>query len=145
MPEELELLVSVTASLAVWAAGQRYAVGLLANGSFPDADRPIRIPPSRAGDQLPNILEALAVVQPLTLGDLAGAIANEGGRMPLGSTIVVVCSLLPPALVGAAQRLLSEGYHVAIIATSDRVDLDAVPGAKTHRIGQAWAREAVAT
>lgn len=119
--DDLERTVSVAASLAVWAAGARYAVGLLANGAFPDADRPIRLAPSRSRDQLARLLEALAVIQPLTMGDLAGAIRRESGRMPAGSTIVVVAALMPDALAGALARLQDEGHKVFVVATSDRV------------------------
>lgn len=128
LKEELERIVSVTASLAAWAAGARYSVGILANGAFPDADRPIRLPPSRSRDQLTRILEALAVIQPLTLGDLAGAIHKESGRMPAGSTLVVVASLMPDALAGVLARLRDEGHHVFVVATSPRVRDSLPPG-----------------
>jgi uncharacterized protein (DUF58 family) len=140
--DDLERTVSVAASLVVWAAGARFAVGLLANGAFPDADRPIRLAPSRSRDQLTRLLEALAVIQPLTMGDLAGAIHRESGRMPTGSTIVVVAALMPEALAGALTRLQDEGHRVFVVATSPRVG-DNVPGSIPVRavkgIGEAWA------
>ncbi len=124
--DELERVVSAAASIATWAAGQRAAVGLLANGAFPDADRPIRLPPSRSLDQLTRVLEALAVIQPLTMGDLAGAIERERGKLPAGSTIVVVASLVPEPLTAALARLHDAGHHVALVATSRRA-LEGVP------------------
>ncbi|HKS92742.1 MAG TPA: DUF58 domain-containing protein, partial [Tepidiformaceae bacterium] len=54
--DNLERTLSAAASIAVWAAGARYAVGLLANGAFPNADRPIRLAPSRSTDQLTRVL-----------------------------------------------------------------------------------------
>jgi uncharacterized protein (DUF58 family) len=93
----------------------------LANGAFPNADRPIRLPPSRSRDQLARLLEALAVIQPLTLGDLATAIQRERGKLPAGSTLVVVASLMPDSLAGVLTRLRDEGHHVFVIATSPRV------------------------
>lgn len=141
--DELETTVSVAASLAVWAAGARYAVGLLANGSYPDADRPIRLAPSRSRDQLTRILEALAVIQPLTMGDLAGAIRRESGRMPTGSTIVVVASLMPEPLAGALARLRDEGHHVFVAATSERT-LDNLPeGIPVRRVARPFDRKGV--
>lgn len=139
LPEELERAVSVAASIAHWADEERYAVGLLANGSMPDSDRPMRIAPSRAPDQLARLLEALAVIQPLTSGDLASHIRREAGRMPLGSTIVIVASLMPQPLVGIARRLASEGHHVAIVATSDRVDPAVLPGLPFFPVARALA------
>ena len=126
--DDLERTVSVAASLAVWGAGARYAVGLLANGAFPDADRPIRLAPSRSREQLTRILEALAVIQPLTLGDLAGSIRRESGRMPAGSTIVVVASLIPQPLGAAIARLRDSGHHVFVAATSERALENLPPG-----------------
>lgn len=128
LKDELEHTISVAASVAVWAAGQRYALGLLANGSFPGADRPIRLPPSRARDQLTRVLEALAVIQPLTMGDLAETVRKEGGRLPAGSTVLVVAALVPPALAAVLQRLAHESHPVALIATSERVETEHLAG-----------------
>ncbi len=143
--DDLERTVSVAASLAVWAAGARYAVGLLANGAFPDADRPIRLAPSRSREQLSRILEALAVIQPLTLGDLAGSIQRESGRMPAGSTIVVVASLIPQPLGAAIARLRDEGHHIFVAATSDRALDNVPPGVPVRRVARPFDREVAAT
>lgn len=136
--DELERIVSVAASIAVWAAGVRFAVGLLANGAFPDADRPIRLAPSRSPDQLTRVLEALAVVQPLTMGDLATLIGRESGRLPAGSTIVIVASIIPAGLVGAITRLQADGNRVFVLGTSERA-LDSVPpGVSARPVGHGF-------
>jgi uncharacterized protein (DUF58 family) len=141
--DELERIVSVSASLCVWAAGARYAVGLLANGAFPDADRPMRLPPSRSRDQVSRLLEALAVIQPLTMGDLAGAIQRESGKLPQGSTLVVVASLMPPPLAGVLARLHDEGHNVFVLATSARVRDSVPPGIGFREVGGAFQRAEV--
>lgn len=143
LKDDLERTISTAASVAVWGSGARFAVGLLANGSFPAADRPIRIAPSRSPSQLTHLLEALAVIQPLTLGDLSHAIQRESGKMPLGSTIVVIASLIPDGLAAAILRLADEGHRVFVIATSDRVDAALVPGIPVQSVGQAFSRTAV--
>lgn len=124
--DELEWTISVAASIAHWAAERGFAVGLLANGSFPDADRPIRLPPARSPDQLTRILEALAMVQPLTLQELATVVRRESGRWPMGATVVLIASLVPPELAEEVRRLREEGHTVAAIATSERVDREAL-------------------
>ena len=136
--DELERTVSAAASIATWAAGNRFAVGLLANGAYPNADRPIRLAPSRSRDQITRILEALAVIQPLTMGDLAIQIRREAGRMPVGSTIVIIASLMPPGLADAVLRLREEGHHVAVIATSERVDPRNLPGVPFQTVAKAF-------
>jgi uncharacterized protein (DUF58 family) len=138
LSDELERLVSVAASVVSWAAGARYAVGLLANGAFPDADRPIRLPPSRARDQHARLLEALAVIQPLTMGDLAGAIRREAGRLAAGSTIVAIAALVPQALADALERLAGEGHRVWLLATTDRAAASQVAGVPVVRVAGAF-------
>jgi uncharacterized protein (DUF58 family) len=140
LKEELERTVSTAASVAVWAAGQRHAVGLLANGSFPEADRPIRLPPSSSREQVTRILEALAMVQPLTLNTLAGTIQREAGKIPIGSTIVVVASLVPDNLAGALLRLQDEGHRVFLLATSDRIDATTLHGIPLQSVVRAFDR-----
>lgn len=141
LKDELERIVSVTASIAVWAAGVKYSVGVLANGAFPDADRPIRLAPSRSRDQLTRILDALAVIQPLTMGDLAGAIERESGRMATGSTIVVVASLIPPRLAGVIARLAAEGHRVFVVATGERAASQVPAEIPVRTVAAAFARE----
>lgn len=140
LKDELERAVSVTASIAVWAAGQRFSIGLLANGAYPDADRPIRLPPSRSREQITRILEALAVVQPLTMGELAGTIRRESSRIPVGSTIVVIASLMPAPLADVISRLAEGGHRVYVIATSNRVTPEDVPGIPLQQVGRAFER-----
>jgi uncharacterized protein (DUF58 family) len=44
VPELLERLLSVAASVAQYGFEQGYAIGLVANGSYPESDRPMRVP-----------------------------------------------------------------------------------------------------
>ncbi len=141
LKDELERAVSVGASVAVWAAAARYAVGILANGAYPDADRPIRLPPSRSREQITRILDALAVIQPLTMGDLAGTMMRESSRMPTGSTIVVIASLIPDPLAGVLVRLHEQGHKVFVLATSDRALANLPPGIPVQTVGRGFDRE----
>lgn len=140
LKDDLERTVSVAASLAVWAAGKRFSVGILANGSFPEADRPIRLAPSRSRDQLTRVLEALAVIQPLTMGDLAHAIQKESGRIPQGSTLVLIASFIPPELAAVVNRLAAEGHRMSAIVTSDRADTSLLVGVPVHSAGRSFSR-----
>ncbi|MSQ36679.1 MAG: DUF58 domain-containing protein [Dehalococcoidia bacterium] len=117
-PVVLERSVVVAASIAREALEAHSAIGLVANGSFPDADRPIRIGSGRRPDQLVRVLEALAMIAPYTTSRLSEELGRPGQALPAGATIVVVAALMPPDLAAALRRLSSQGHSVHIVKTS---------------------------
>ena len=120
-PVLLERNVTVAASLARWAFESHHALGLIANGSFPDADRPIRIGAGHSPDQLVRVLEALAVISAFATGDLAAELERRERALPGGATVLVITSLLSPELAAVLHRLRSEGYAVHVVKTSPGV------------------------
>lgn len=118
-PVVLERAVSVAGSVAVGMLDDRFGVGLVSNGSFPLADRPIVIPPGRGPAQATRILEALAAVQPLTLKPLTETLGAAGPSIPSGSTVLAVTGLVTPAFLGALLRLRDAGHRVAIAWVAD--------------------------
>ena len=118
-PMLLEGGVSVAASIARWAFEQGSAVGLVANGSYPDADRPLRVGANRRPDQLVRVLEALAMISPYTISRLEDELESRDYPLPAGATVVAVAALMPQGLVATLQRLRSEGYSVHVVKTSE--------------------------
>jgi uncharacterized protein (DUF58 family) len=117
-PLVLERNVVVAASIARQAFEAHSSVGLVANGSFPDADRPIRIGSGRRPDQLVRILEALAMIAPFTTSRLSSELERQGHALPAGATIVVVAALMPPDLIATLRRLRSQGHAIHVVKTS---------------------------
>lgn len=111
----LERAVSVAASVAVAAFDGRSALGLIANGSFPDADRPIRIGAGRAPEQLNRVLEALAMISGFTTSRLAEELTGRARSLPAGATVVVVSALLDETLAASLRRLRAEGHDVRVL------------------------------
>ena len=129
-PALLERNVVVAAYVARQAFDDQAAIGLIANGSFPDADRPIRIGTGRRPDQLVRVLEALAMIAAYTTSSLSMELERPGHALPAGATIVVVTSLMPPALEATLRRLRSQGHAVHVLKTSDGdwdADLAGIP------------------
>lgn len=127
-PVLLERGVSVAASVASWAVESGAAVGLVANGSFPDADRTIHIGAGRRPDQLNRVLEALAMVTAFTTGEMSDALEDSAHPIPAGATIVLVAAVLPAELVETLRRLRGRGHRVHVVKTSNRVwDVDPAP------------------
>ena len=129
-PVRLERAITVAGSVARWAEDQRYAVGLLANSSYPGADRPISIPPGRDPDQLTRILEALAMVSPFTIAPLEDVLEQAARKLPMGATVVVVAAFLPEPLAGRIIRLHQRGHPLALLWVNDEPpprDLGGIP------------------
>lgn len=113
-PQLFEQAVIVAASLANYALETRCQAGLYANTSLPNSDLPIHIPPGRQPGQLTTILEALAKVTAFPLAPLEDILAAEAGRLPWGSTLVVVSAVFTPALLATLVRLRDAGHRLAV-------------------------------
>jgi uncharacterized protein (DUF58 family) len=116
--EVLERSITVAASISRDAYDRRYSVGLLANATFPDADRSIRIPPGRRPEQFIRILEALAIITPFVLEPLSAMLDREEHRLGVGTTIVAVTGVMPHELAATLLRLSSRGHRVVVLSTS---------------------------
>jgi uncharacterized protein (DUF58 family) len=117
-PVFLERAVSLAASIARWAIEHNYAVGLVANGSFPDAPRTIRIGAGNRPEQLNVLLEALAVVTAFTTIDMSRALADPAHPLPPGSTVVLITALMTESVEAELRRLRSEGHVVHVLKTA---------------------------
>ncbi len=114
----LERSIEVAASIARDAYDSRYAIGLLANSSFPDADHAIRIAPGRRPEQFIRVLEALAVVIPFVLCPLSSMIDREEHRLSAGTTLAVITAIMPDDLAAALLRLHRRGHRIVVLSTS---------------------------
>ena len=118
-PVLLERTVSVAASVAQGLFERGSSIGLIANGSYPNADRPLRIGANRRPDQLSQILGMLAMVQPMIPSRLATELESREHPLPVGATVVVIAALMPEDLVATLQRLRSDGYALHVVKTSE--------------------------
>ena len=131
-PVLLERAISLTGTAARWAHEHRYAVGLLANSSYPGADRAMSIPTGRDPDQLTRILEALAMISPLTIAALEDVLEEAARRLPLGATIVVIAAYCSERLGATLHRLRGKGYPLAVMWASDDPPPSVLAGLDLH-------------
>ncbi|NLE77211.1 MAG: hypothetical protein GX605_10740, partial [Chloroflexi bacterium] len=106
--------------IAAYAAEQRLTVGLMANGSWPRADQPIKVLPGRAPSQLTSVLEALAAVTPFATDTVEDLLSRESPRLPWGATLVVVTGMLTPELLWTLQRLRQVGRRVVLVSLAQQ-------------------------
>jgi len=135
-PELLERVISVAASVAKWAQDEQCAVGLYANGSFPESDRPIKILPSRAPEQLTRVLEALAMIVPLTTSTIEGLLQTESHSLPFGATLVVITATMSESLLVTLMRQRELGQKVALLTLSTESLPRELEGITVYRMGR---------
>ncbi len=136
-PIRLEKTIGVTASIASHAIEQRFIVGLIANGSVPHSDQPIKVPPSRRPDQLSRLLEALAAVTSFPTSSIEALLMAESPRLPWGATLVVVTSIVTDELRVSMLRLREVGRRLVLVVLEDESTAASpvsVPGVPTYRL-----------
>jgi len=134
IPERQEQAISVAASIAYHATERRFPVGLIANGSVPHSDQPIKVLPSRAPDQLTHVLEALAAVTGFATTDIEKLLVAESPRLPLGATLIVVTTIVTDGLLAEMLRLRDAGRRLVLVSMDPNFQADDLSGIITHRI-----------
>jgi uncharacterized protein (DUF58 family) len=119
-PVLLERAISVAASIASYSAGQRYTVGVMANGSVPHSDQPIKVLPSRDPKQLARILEALAAVTGFATSSIENLLLVESPKLPWGATLVVVTGVVSEELVVTLLRLRDVGRRLVLVSLDQK-------------------------
>jgi uncharacterized protein (DUF58 family) len=119
IPELFERTISVAGSIATWAAGQKYKVGLIANGCMPLSDQPIRVLPGRSPGQLAAILGALAAVTSFATLSIQSLLRRESPRLPWGATLVVVTAIVTDRLAATILRLRDAGRRMALVSLAE--------------------------
>jgi len=114
-PEKLEAAVSVTASIADYAARRKWQLGLMANGTVPGSDQPIRVRPGSSRDQLMHVLESLAAVTAFATGSITDLMLRESPGIPFAATFVLVTPLITGQMQAGLARLVKAGRRVVIV------------------------------
>lgn len=135
-PVLLERAIGVSASIVSHAVEQRFIVGLIANGSIPHSDQPIKVLPSRRPDQLSRLLEALAAVTGFASSSIETQLITESPRLPWGATLVVVTPVVTEELMAALLRLREVGRRLVLVSLEDRPSPSFVslPGILTYHL-----------
>jgi uncharacterized protein (DUF58 family) len=130
-PLLLERAIAVAASIGSYGVENRYLVGLVANGSIPHSDQPIKVLPSRRPDQLARLLEALAAVTSFATTSIESLLLVESPRLPWGATLVVVTAVVTDDLQATLLRLRDVGRRLVLVSLEEAPGADlstALPG-----------------
>lgn len=134
VPQDLERAISLAASLAAHMVEQRYQVGVVVNGTWPQSDQPLKVLPGRSPGQLTHVLEALAAVATLTTTSIDELLSRESARLPWGATLAVISAIVDDELLTALHRLQHAGRRVVLLSLDGRPVPFDVPGLTMHRV-----------
>lgn len=123
--ELLERVISLAASLANFAVEQKYAVGLIANGTWPESDQRLKILPSRDPNHLRHMLEALAAITSFVTTPIETLMRQESASLSWGATLVVITGVVTQDLLAEMIRLRRVGRRLALISLDDKWTPDA--------------------
>lgn len=118
-PELLERVISLAASIANFGAEHKYAVGMIANGTWPESDQRLKILPSRDPDHLRHILEALAAVTSFVTTPIEALLRTESPKLPWGATLVMITGVVTNELVAQMLQLRSVGRKLALLTLDE--------------------------
>ena len=134
-PDLLELAICTTASLASHLVGERYQVGLAANGLLARTTARVRVPPSRAPGHLATILSMLARLTAMATLPFTDLLRVERRHVPAGATIVVITGLLDDAIRAQAHAYRAAGHPVLVLVIGDDLRGAREPGLDVRWIG----------
>jgi uncharacterized protein (DUF58 family) len=155
VPDVLEEAIRVAASIANYGVTQKYQVGLLANGSVPGSDQPLKVLPGRDPQQLTHILEALAAVTGFATSSIEQMLKLESPRLPWGAILLLVTATVYDDLLATLLRLRDAGRRLVLVSLAgecpdltdqgirtyvltDMGDVDFRPPARRGRPGTMW-------
>lgn len=136
----LELGITTAASLARWAIEQGYPVGLATNGMHRGQLGRVAVDSGAGPNQLQQLLEALARLEPFATRPFARVVAEGARRLPFGATVVVVAAGLDAAVVAELLALRRRGHPVVTVLTMDRPIVGSLDGIVVRRVGppESW-------
>ena len=123
----LEALASCAGSVVIHAANLGFRVGLVTNSTLSMGGRNV-VRPASGGQQVPMILETLAMMRPATVAHL-DSVARSRARdaLPAGATIVYVAGQLRDTAVAYVIDLARRGHPVVTLWVG-REDPPVIPG-----------------
>ena len=119
LPEYVEYLASVAASLAVYALDQRHMVGLCINGLGQMGERWVRIKPGRHPQQVTEILTALAGLSSFQRMPFEEMLQAAMLSLPFGATVAALTAMPREPVFEILAALEEVGHRVLLLTIGD--------------------------
>ncbi|HOD44611.1 MAG TPA: DUF58 domain-containing protein [Anaerolineaceae bacterium] len=116
VPETVEQLIKVAATIVYHGVEAGYAVGLISNGSLAQSDQTFHLQPGRSRDQLGNLLSMLAGLSSFTLAPFDSFLLRSLPKIPMGATMVIISAITTPELVETIHHIRRYRQHTTLIS-----------------------------
>ncbi|MBN1101979.1 MAG: DUF58 domain-containing protein [Deltaproteobacteria bacterium] len=126
--EDFELALSTAASVAHGVVNRGGPVGLFVNTRAADSGQAVSVAPGGSRDQLPLLLEMLARVTNSVIEPFERFLERERGRLPAGTTLVLLFGKPPESLSTMVAALKASGYRLLVLLVGDQRDVPAQEG-----------------
>ena len=110
--EQVERLISATATVAQAGLADGYAIGLYVNGAPFEFEHFVRLPPGRSPAQLERIMETLARLTPYSVTPMARLLRVATADLALGATLLLISAIAPEGTRAALLRQREHGRDV---------------------------------
>lgn len=111
--EQVERLISATATVAQAGLAEGYAVGLYVNGMPGQYEHLIRLLPGRNPAQLEYIMATLARLKPYAATSMARLLRDAVHDLSWNTSLLLVSAIAPEKTCAALTYLHSKGRHVS--------------------------------
>lgn len=118
-PDDLERVISIAASMALYVSERQYSMGLFSNDMPVIGSRSMTVPPSSEPEHLHTVLTALAITRPFALAAMSSSLLEQSRKFPFGSTIILCTNLVSVALVEAIGHLRRRGFKFTVLYTGE--------------------------
>ncbi len=111
--EQVERLISATATIAQAGLAEGYAVGLYVNGMPGQFAHLVRLPPGRNPAQLEYIMVTLARLTPYAAASMGSLLRDAVHDLSWNTSLLLVSAIAPEKTCAALTYLHSKGRHVS--------------------------------
>jgi uncharacterized protein (DUF58 family) len=130
-PDDFELAISTTATIARHILDAGNAAGLFVNTRLADSGQIARILPGSSPHQLVSMLEALAKTTRISHTPFQDFINNERKSLPWGTTLIFIIYEVSATMNSILENLKDSGYKVLVRQIKAKKSADASENAPT--------------
>ncbi len=111
----LNRVITASASVAAYAFEKGYKIGLFSNGTPIVSNRPLKIPPSSAPEQLNILLGALRTIRPFESAPISSRLSEYSRKIPYGATVAIIVALVEADLVYVLADMSKIGLKIVVL------------------------------